>query len=99
YHSSFNNEFSNDPLTNNIRNHAKREDPGDIVADLAEAVQVRGMPREYKYAMLLEFGDQRIHDAVQENTHEKITPTTAYWLLQRVSHHDGYSRGRLKQAA
>ena len=97
YHSSIG--HAGDTLGKGIRHYAARAEGGNLIDDLTTVIQAKDIPREYKYAMLLEFGDERLHEAIQTSTDEHITPTRAYTLLQRVSHHDGHSRGRLKQVS
>jgi len=94
YHSSVG--YGNDTLGRGVQQYARRVEGNTLVEDLTTAMHGQGIPREYKYAMMLEFGDEGLHEAVQTSTSENITPSRAYTLLQRVSHHDGHSRGRLK---
>lgn len=89
--------YGNDSLSTQIRNGLSEVKGNDFIDNLAELVAVGKLPREYKYAFLLEFGDPRIHQAVQTSTKENVTPSLVYTLLQIISHHDGTTRGRLKQ--
>lgn len=75
------------------------EEKRDLIEDFREATYSHTMPREYKYGLLLEFDNDRIHEAVQESQKHTITPTQAYTFLKQVSQHDGQSKGRLQQAA
>lgn len=97
YHSSL--LYGNDTLSKQIRQGVSSDGTSGLVEDLISAMQQKSMPREYKYAVLLEFADERLHEAVQATTNEDITPSRAYTLLQRISHHDGHSKGRLKKVA
>lgn len=90
--------YGTDTLGREIQKYGVRGNNGhSLVKDLTMLMETQSMPREYKYAMLLEFGDEGLHEAVQESTRENITPSKAYTLLQIISHHDGHSKGRLRQ--
>ncbi len=97
FYSSF--MTSTDSLAKLIENDLKKENKRDMIEDLVTAIKAGMVPREYQYALLLEIQDLRIKEAVQGTSSENLSPTHIYTLLQRISHHDGRSRGRLKKAA
>jgi hypothetical protein len=94
YYSSFING-GNNILASQLRKTIAQDEDRDIVSDFTDVVQINRLPREYNYALLLEFDNPKLQDAIQKKTGEALTPTSLYTLLQRVSHHDGASRGRL----
>lgn len=98
YHSSFN--YSYDTLATHLRKDLPSDGDRDLLGDLTTAVNEGNLPREYEYGMLLEFGGTELEDTIQEKrASENPTPGRVYNLLQRISHHDGTSKGRLKHAA
>jgi hypothetical protein len=96
YYSSFA-HGGNDALASQLRKAISQDEDRDIVADFTDVAQTNRLPREYNYALLMEIDNPKLHDAIRKQAvaGETLTPTTLYTLLQRVSHHDGASRGRL----
>jgi len=90
---------STDNLAKFIENDLKQSEKRDVIEDLVKLIESGSVPREYQYALLLEIADPRIKEAISRNSHEKLSPSHIYTLLQNISHHDGTSRGRLKKAA
>lgn len=68
----------------------------DIREDIATAVKKKDVPMEYIYALLLQFGDERMQTVVQSSSDILITPSKVYALLASASHYDGLCKGRLK---
>lgn len=98
YHSSFAN--SGDSVARYVRRSLPQEGDRDIVEDLTAAVESGDLPREFEYGLLLEFPHQQVQDVILERrAADRPTPSRVYNLLQRVSHHDGTSKGRLNMAA
>jgi hypothetical protein len=98
YHSSF--AHSGDTLATQLRRSVSQNEDRDIVEDLTEVVKNANLPREFEYGLLLEFPHEQLQAAIKaKRAGENLSPGRVYNLLQRVSHHDGKSRGRLAVAA
>lgn len=96
YYSSF--ADGRDVLSTKLKNRFARTSTEDLIEDLVSLVKTATLPRDYLYAMLLEFNNPELYEAIRQKTGESLTPTSVYTLLQRISHHDGRSKGRLRKS-